>query len=114
MLQAAADLYDVKVEISLAGGAPASLYDKELAEEMAALVQEKCHYGQVLTYVDMGGSEDCTYFMDRVQKHGGRAAYMMYGTPIAAGHHNSHFDFDEEALWKAAATLTELAVHYSK
>ena len=114
MLQAAADLYDVKVEISLAGGAPASLYDKELAEEMAALVQEKCHYGQVLTYVDMGGSEDCTYFMDRVQKRGGRAAYMMYGTPIAAGHHNSHFDFDEEALWKAAATLTELAVHYSK
>ena len=113
MLQAAADLYDVKVDISLAGGAPASIYDKELAEEIAALVKEKCGYAHVLTYVDMGGSEDCTYFMDRVQKRGGKAAYMMYGTPIAAGHHNSHFDFDEEVLWKAAATLTELAVKYS-
>ena len=113
MLQAAADLYDVKVDISLAGGAPASIYDKELAEEIAALVKEKCGYAHVLTYVDMGGSEDCTYFMDRVQKHGGKAAYMMYGTPIAAGHHNSHFDFDEEVLWKAAATLMELAVKYS-
>jgi aminobenzoyl-glutamate utilization protein A len=37
----------------------------------------------------------------------------MYGTPIAAGHHNSRFDFDEDVLWKAAATLTELAVKYS-
>ena len=60
MLQAAADLYDVKVDISLAGGAPASIYDKELAEEIAALVKEKCGYAHVLTYVDMGGSEDCT------------------------------------------------------
>jgi hypothetical protein len=34
MLQAAADMYDVKVDISLAGGAPASVYDKELAEEI--------------------------------------------------------------------------------
>ena len=113
MLQAAADLYDVKVEISLAGSAPASVYDKELAEEIGALVRKKCSYANVLTYVDMGGSEDCTYFMDRVQKRGGRAAYLMYGTPIAAGHHNSHFDFDEEALWNAAATLTELAIKYS-
>lgn len=113
MLQAAADLYDVKVEISLAGGAPASVYDKELAEEIAALVTEKCGYDQVLTYVDMGGSEDCTYFMDQVQKHGGRAAYLMYGTSLAAGHHNGRFDFNEEVLWKAAATLTELAVKYS-
>jgi len=113
MLQAAADLYDVKVEISLAGGAPASVYDKALAEEIAALVKEKCGYANVLTYVDMGGSEDCAYFMDRVQKLGGKAAYLMYGTPIAAGHHNSRFDFDEDVLWKAAATLTELAVKYS-
>ena len=51
MLQAAADLYDVKVDISLAGGAPASIYDKELAEEIAALVKEKCGYAHVLTYV---------------------------------------------------------------
>lgn len=113
MLQAAADLYDVKLEISLAGGAPASVYDQELAEEIAALVKEKCGYDQVMTRVDMGGSEDCTYFMDRVQKQGGRASYLMYGTSLAAGHHNSRFDFNEEAMWKAAATLTELAVKYS-
>ena len=35
------------------------------------------------------------------------------GTKIAAGHHNSHFDFNEDCLWKAAATVTEIAVHFS-
>lgn len=114
MLQACADMYDVKLEVSLAGGAPASVYDKELAEELAELIKENCQYNKVLTYVDMGGSEDCTYFMEKVQKQGGRAAYMMYGTPIAAGHHNNHFDFNEEALWKAAATLTIIAQKYCK
>ena len=36
--------------------------------------------------------------MERVQSHGGEAAYMMIGADLAAGHHDSHFDFDEKAL----------------
>lgn len=39
---------------------------------------------------------------------------MMYGTKIAAGHHNDHFDFNEDCLWRAAAALGELALHFSK
>ena len=42
-----------------------------------------------------------------------RAAYLMYGTEIAAGHHNSCFDFDEKCLYKAVAVLTELAIAYT-
>jgi aminobenzoyl-glutamate utilization protein A len=37
----------------------------------------------------------------------------MYGTEIAAGHHNSCFDFDEKCLYKAVAMLTELAIAYT-
>ena len=113
MLQACADMYDVKLEISMAGSAPATTDDPELASEIAALVKEKCQYDAIFEFADIGGSEDAGYFMERVQKNGGRASYLMYGTPIAAGHHNSHFDFNEEALWKAAATLTEMGIYYS-
>ena len=113
ILNACADMYDVKVKITMAGAAPACFADKELGHEVAELIEEKCHYDEVVEYVDMGGSEDCGYFMERVQQHGGRALYMMYGTKIAAGHHNSHFDFNEDCLWKAAATVTEIAVHFS-
>ena len=113
MLQACADMYDVELKVSMAGGAPACLADAELGHEVAELAKAKCHYEEVSEYVDMGGSEDCGYFMERVQQKGGRALYMMYGTKIAAGHHNSHFDFNEEVLWKAAALATEVAIHFS-
>mgnify|MGYP000369149101 FL=1 len=113
ILNACAAMYDVKVKITMAGAAPACFADKELGHEVAELIEEKCHYDEVVEYVDMGGSEDCGYFMERVQQHGGRALYMMYGTKIAAGHHNSQFDFNEDCLWKAAATVTEIAVHFS-
>ena len=113
MLQACADMYDVELKVTMAGGAPACLPDAELGHEVAELAKAKCHFDEISEYVDMGGSEDCGYFMERVQQKGGRALYMMYGTKIAAGHHNSHFDFNEEVLWKAAAVLTETAIHFT-
>lgn len=113
ILQACADMYDVKLTVSMAGSAPACVADKELGAEVARLAREKCRYGEVVEYINMGGSEDCAYFMERVQQHGGRAVYLMYGTQIAAGHHNSHFDFHEDAMWKASATLAEIAVHFT-
>ena len=113
ILEACAAMYDVQLQVTMAGAAPACLADKELGHEVAELAKAKCGYEQVLEYVDMGGSEDCGYFMERVQQRGGQALYMMYGTQIAAGHHNSHFDFHEDCMWKAAAPLTEIAVHFT-
>lgn len=37
----------------------------------------------------------------------------MYGTEIAAGHHNSCFDLMKSAFIKAVAMLTELAIAYT-
>ena len=113
MLKACAEMYDVELKVTMAGGAPACLPDAELGHEVAELAKSKCHFDEISEYVDMGGSEDCGYFMERVQQNGGRALYMMYGTKIAAGHHNSHFDFNEEVLWKAAAVLAEVAIHFT-
>ena len=113
MIKASADMYNVDVTVSEAGGAPACVADHELGAEIKALAEACGQYGQVVDYMDLGGSEDCSYFMERVQQNGGRAAYLMYGTEIAAGHHNSCFDFDEKCLYKAVAMLTELAIAYT-
>ena len=113
MLQAAADLYDVSVTITKAGSAPACVADFELAKEVEEIAKASGQYKEIIDYMDMGGSEDCAYFMERVQANGGRALYMMYGATIAAGHHNSHFDFNEACLWKAAGLLSTLAIAYT-
>ena len=112
MLAACAAMYDVELKVTMAGGAPACLPDAELGHEVAELAKAKCHYDEVSEYVDMGCSEDCGYFMERVQQKGGRALYMMYGTKIAAGHHNSHFDFYVYFLFIASATLAVFVIHF--
>ena len=57
IINACAAMYDVDVKIVMAGAAPACFADKELGHEVAELIEEKCHYDEVLEYVDMGGSE---------------------------------------------------------
>ena len=46
--------------------------------------------------------------MRRVQDTGGAAAYLIYGTPLAAGHHHRRFDYDESALTVAVNALAYL------
>ena len=70
-------------------------------------------FEKVIPEVGLGASEDCTYFMDRVQSVGGKAIYMMCGASYIAGHHNSKFDFNEKNLVNAAASLATLAQVFS-
>lgn len=113
IIKACADMYDVKVRIVKAGSAPGGAADTGLGAEVAALAESKGAYQKIIPCTSMGGSEDYTYFLEQINKQGGRGLYMMYGTRLAAGHHNSYFDFDEQCLWKMAAFLTELALHYT-
>lgn len=113
MLQACADLYGVGVKIELTGSAPACATDLGLAREVAQILKRKCDYAEIREYADLGASEDCTYFMKRVQEKGGRAIYLMYGSAISAGHHSSYFDFNEECLWQTVAALTEIGIYFT-
>lgn len=113
IIKACAAMYDVEVQITKAGSAPGCSTDMELGTEIVALAEKSGYYQKIIQYASMGGSEDCTYFLEHVQKQGGRALYMMYGSELSAGHHNSYFDFDEQCLWKTAAFLTEIALHYT-
>jgi aminobenzoyl-glutamate utilization protein A len=40
--------------------------------------------------------------MERVQKKGGKALFVVFGTPIYGGHHTSTFDIDEKVISNAA------------
>lgn len=60
MIKASADMYNVDVTVSEAGGAPACVADHELGAEIKALAEACGQYGQVVEYMDLGGSEDCS------------------------------------------------------
>jgi aminobenzoyl-glutamate utilization protein A len=46
----------------------------------------------------IGGGDDATFMVRRVQARGGIASYFILGCDIPAGHHATNFDIDERAL----------------
>jgi aminobenzoyl-glutamate utilization protein A len=114
VLRGAALGQGVEVDIKLVGRTTTAASDDALAARVAQAaagiegidVDAAAH----LT----GGSEDATFFMRRVQEHGGKAIYAVIGSDIPSGHHTPTFDINEadiswaiEALAKAVINLGE-------
>lgn len=109
ILKAAALMYEVEVNIKKVGGAAGGSNTLALAEYLEKHAAKLKIFDSVVGACDFGASEDFSYFMERVQAHGGQAAYMMIGANLAAGHHDSHFDFDENALTYSVKMLATAA-----
>ena len=112
MVRAAADMYGVDVQMKEMGSAASCRCSRDMGEEICAYVKQLGCYENVLLEQAVSGSEDCSCFMSRVQEHGGKAVYMLYGTEEASGHHTSEFDFNEDVLPVSAATLAELVKYF--
>lgn len=110
IIEAAAAMYDVEVKITEMGGAAGGNNTKELADTITSVAKRIGIFEEIVPHSDFGASEDFSYFMERVQQKGGQAAYMMVGADLAAGHHDSYFDFDEKSLDLATKIIATSAV----
>lgn len=110
IIESAAAMYGVEVAITEMGGAAGCSNSPLLVDRLGTLVKRMGIFNDIVEQCDFGASEDCTYFMERVQERGGQAAYVMVGTDLKAGHHDSSFDFDEQALTLAIAAAAGAAV----
>jgi aminobenzoyl-glutamate utilization protein A len=105
VIKGAAAMYGVEVAMAEMGGAAGCASDPVLVERLRQVAERSGLFSEILPAGNIGGSEDCTYFMERVQQRGGLAAYVMVGTELAAGHHDFRFDINEDALGPAIALL---------
>ena len=112
ILQGAAAMQDVDVNITDAGGAPAMINDDAVAREIYQAVTPLHIFDDVVLQGPAGGSEDCSWLMERVRSHGGKACYMGLGMNLKAPHHNPAFDMDERVLAKGVAALGAVADHF--
>ena len=106
--------FGVSHEVIPMGGAPGSDSDRELIEIVRRVAKRDPSVQEIVDIWDFGASEDVTYMMDAVRSKGGKATYMMFGTDMAAQHHNGGFDFDEEALLTAVHVMCLTAVELGK
>jgi aminobenzoyl-glutamate utilization protein A len=98
ILQAAAHMHDVSCTIEPVGETEVVVCDEELIPKITEWCKTSEYVKEVLPSVTVSGSEDVSLMMNRVQKHGGQATYMLFGTKLDHPHHHPEFDFQEEVL----------------
>ncbi|MFR7592163.1 MAG: amidohydrolase [Longibaculum sp.] len=100
IIKASALMHDTVVEVHEMGKAYALNCDEDLMNQMRQICEE--HLPDLKlpkkNLSPLGGSDDFSYMMERVQAHGGKATYMKLLTPIVSSPHNDAFDFNEKVL----------------
>ncbi|WP_423751649.1 amidohydrolase [Salinirarus marinus] len=94
----AAAMHDCEVAVTQVGRAPSGESDEELVAVVADAAEVTDGVDTVTRRDELGGSEDATYLMNKVQENGGLAAYVCVGTDHPGGHHTPTFDVDEASL----------------
>ena len=98
VLAGAATMHDCTVETERRGDAPSAHSDAALAEVVDRVAGRTAGIDTVAESDSLGGSEDATYLMQRVQNRGGLAAYIGIGTDHPGGHHTPTFDVAEQDI----------------
>ena len=97
-IKASADMYDCQVDIVKAGEATEFKPDQE-AIELAYIAARNVTTEDLARPLGLKlGSEDCTIMLRRVQQHGGKGTFVVFGCRTSAGHHQRLFDFDEDVI----------------
>ncbi|HLR21826.1 MAG TPA: amidohydrolase [Tissierellaceae bacterium] len=105
VVEGSAKTFDVDYEIIEVGGAPAyNTYDKELVDLVSGYLENDFNIDIARS---LGGSEDVTYMMNKVEENGGKSLHFMFGSDLAAAHHNNKFDFDKNTLPMAFGALSK-------
>lgn len=108
IIEASARMHGVESEVEVVGRGMSAVCDEEWKGMVSAACEGARYVGRVTPEASIGGSEDATIMMRRVQERGGKATYMIFGSPLAAGHHNPSFDWEEEVLLVAVETMTRV------
>lgn len=110
IIESAANLYDVNCQWEIVGEAPGAESSPELIPYIQRAVEGMGNVDSFVPTRELGGSEDIVYMLNRVQEQGGKASYLLFGSPIQDGHHQERFDFDENVLLIGTELLMRLVL----
>ncbi|TLS38706.1 amidohydrolase [Pseudalkalibacillus caeni] len=108
IIKAAADMHDVSCTIEPVGVTEVLVCDEELIPKIQEWCESSEFVKEVLPSVPVSGSEDASLMMNRVQEHGGKATYMLFGTKLDYPHHHPQFDYEEDVLSVAVDTFVSI------
>lgn len=100
--------FGVTYEMRKMGEAVDLTADQELVDILNAAGRATPGITVVDKTLNFGGSEDATILARRVQAHGGKAAFFLWGSDRPSGHHTSTFDIKESDLDPALEVWTHI------
>lgn len=102
VISGAAQMYGLEFEIKPIVNAPAGSASPELIEIGTRVAMQTPQIEEVVPEVAINASEDFVVLANAVQNRGGKAIYVIHGTPIGGGQHSNLFDLDEKVILNAA------------
>lgn len=108
VVESSANMHGVDCEWEIVGKASGSIPNETFTSFIQDELESVKGLTTVIPYKELNASEDVVYMMNKVHTQGGEATYLLFGSPIPAGHHESLFDFDEEVLTIGVNVLTRL------
>lgn len=114
ILQASGDLYGVETEIDVVGETMEAECNKEWIQWLKEAAITSPFISEVHDALPLKASEDVTYMINKVQKQGGSATFMVFGTELQNGHHHHQFDFEEGVLQVAVDAFARLILKLSQ
>jgi aminobenzoyl-glutamate utilization protein A len=114
VFEGAAVSHDCTADVEIEGEAPSAESDAEIAEFVREAAKSHPDVERATRRGSIGGSEDATFLMRRVQERGGLATFVCVGTDHPGGHHTSTFDVDEDSLKPGVDVLSEAVVSVAR
>ncbi len=108
VVRGAADMYQLECEIQVIGKTLSGQSDDAAIEMVMEAAHEIPWYTEFYPVGSVGGTDDASDMMRRVQEHGGIATYIGLGADFAASFHNRAFNFDEDALLPGVELFVKL------
>lgn len=114
ILHASGELYGVETEIETVGNTVEADCDQEWIQWLSEVAGQSSYITEVNEAMPLNASEDVTFMINRVREHGGKATYMVFGTPIIEGHHHAAFDYDEDVMSVGVAAFAQIICKFTQ
>ncbi|MCC8193227.1 MAG: amidohydrolase [Deltaproteobacteria bacterium] len=112
IIKAAVEMWGCTYAVEVMGGTKSGESSPEMIAVVKKLAETMPAFTNIMEEKDFGASEDYSHMMTVVQQNGGLGTYIQVGTNRTAGHHNDHFDFEEDDLLHMAEILVRLVDAY--
>lgn len=110
MVQGAARMHGCTARLFCRSYCPGASSHPDLTALVGRVAEEMGGFTRIVPQAEFRASEDCCWFMNKVEDDGGQAVYLQLGADRPSGHHTPRFTFDESVLPRGVELLARLAL----